>query len=127
MSAIHWFEIPATDFDRAKAFYETVLNTSLFINDQRATMGSMLGVFPHEGGVGGCLVHNPQFGYTPAAAGALVYLRVTGDLDQALERVGAAGGEVLLPKTALGDDAGGGYVAWLRDSEGNKVGLYSAE
>lgn len=127
MSAIHWFEIPATDFDRAKTFYETVLNTSLFINDQRETMGSMLGVFPHEGGVGGCLVHNPQFGYRPAETGSLVYLSVAGDLDQALERVGAAGGEVLLPKTALGDDAGGGYVAWLRDSEGNKVGLYSAE
>lgn len=127
MSAIHWFEIPASDFERAKTFYETVLNIQLFINDQRETMGSMLGVFPHEGGVGGCLVHNPQFGYTPAGEGTLVYLSASGDLNEALARVPDAGGEVLLPKTALGENAGGGYVAWVRDSEGNKVGLYSEE
>ena len=127
MSAIHWFEIPVADFERAKTFYETVLDAQLFINDQRETMGSMLGVFPHEGGVGGCLVHNPQFGYTPAGEGTLVYLSVSGDLNNVLARVSAAGGEALLPKTALGEDAGGGYVSWVRDTEGNKVGLYSAE
>ena len=127
MSAINWFEIPAADFDRARAFYEAVLDAQLFINDQRETMGSMLGIFPHEGGVGGCLVHNPQYGYTPADNGTLVYLRVAGDMDAALERAAAAGGEILLPKTALGENAGGGFVAWLRDTEGNKVGLYSVE
>jgi len=127
MSAIHWFEIPASDFDRAKAFYETVLDVELFVNDQRETMGSMLGVFPHEGGVGGCLVHNPQFGYTPSTEGTLVYITATGDLDLVLARVKAAGGEILLPKTALGDNAGGGFVGWVRDSEGNKVGFYSSE
>lgn len=127
MSALHWFEIPVSDFERAKSFYETVLNTQLFVNDQRETMGSMLGVFPHQDGVGGCLVHNPQFGYVPAGEGTLVYLSASGDLGAVLARVPDAGGEVLLPKTALGEDAGGGFVAWVRDSEGNKVGLYSDE
>ena len=127
MSAIHWFEIPAHDFERARRFYETVLDTRLFVNDMRETMGSMLGVFPHEGGVGGCLAHNPQFGYTPSTEGSLVYLSVSGDLNLALGRVAEAGGEVLLPKTALGENAGGGYVGWVKDSEGNKVGLYSDE
>ena len=127
MSVINWFEIPAADFDRARAFYEAMLDAQLFINDQRETMGSMLGIFPHEGGVGGCLVHNPQYGYTPGDTGTLVYLRVAGGMEAALERAAAAGGEVLLPKTALGENAGGGFVAWLRDTEGNKVGLYSSE
>ncbi len=127
MSAIHWFEIPASDFERAKTFYETVLNTQLFVNDQRETMGSMLGLFPHQSGVGGCLVHNPQFGYRPSSEGTLVYLSYTGDLNKALARVPAAGGEVLLPKTELGENAGGGFVSWVRDSEGNKVGFYSDE
>ena len=125
MSAAQWFEIPASDFDRAKAFYETVLDTQLFVNDQRATMGSMLGIFPHGEGVGGCLVHNPGFGYTPAETGTLVYLRAEGDLNDVVARVEAAGGEVLLPKTALGEGAGGGFVAWAKDTEGNKVGFYS--
>ncbi len=127
MSAIHWFEIPVSDFERAKGFYETAMNIQLFVNDQRETMGSMLGVFPHEGGVGGCLVHNPQFGYTPAGDGTLVYLSVSGDLNDVLARVPDAGGEVVLPKTALGEDTGGGYVSWVRDSEGNKVGFFSQE
>jgi len=125
--SINWLEIPVLDFERARAFYEQVLEPKLFVNDQRETMGSMLGVFPHDGRVGDCLVHNPQFGYTPAGEGTLVYLSVAGALNAALERVGEAGGEVLLPKTALGENAGGGYVAWLRDTEGNEVGLFSAE
>ncbi len=127
MSVINWFEIPVADFERAKAFYEAVLEKQLFVNDQRETMGSMLGVFPHDGVTGGCLVHNPQYGYKPSAEGTLVYFTISGDLDAALARVPAAGGEVLLPKTALGENAGGGFVAWLRDTEGNKVGLYSGE
>ena len=76
----------------------------------------MLGVFPHESGLGGCLVHNPQYGYSPA-----------GDMNDVIARVGDAGGAVLLQKTALGEDTGGGYVAWVRDTEGNKVRFYSTE
>lgn len=127
MSVINWFEVPVEDFERARKFYETVIGTQLFINDQRETMGSMLGVFPHDGAVGGCLVHNPQYGYRPSSEGTLVYFTITGDLDTALARVPGAGGEVLLPKTALGDNAGGGFVGWVRDTEGNKVGFYSDE
>jgi len=127
MSVINWFEVPVEDFERARKFYETVIGTQLFINDMRETMGSMLGVFPHDGTVGGCLVHNPQYGYTPSSEGTLVYFTIAGDLDAALARVPDAGGEVLLPKTALGENAGGGFVGWVRDTEGNKVGLYSDE
>lgn len=127
MSVINWFEVPVEDFERARAFYETVIGKQLFVNDMRETMGSMLGVFPHDGAVGGCLVHNPQYGYTPSTEGTLVYFTITGDLDAALARVPGAGGEVLLPKTALGENAGGGFVSWVRDTEGNKVGFYSDE
>ena len=127
MSAINWFEAPVADFERARKFYETVIDTRLVINDMRETMGSMLGVFPHDGKVGGCLAHNPQYGYTPSAEGTLVYFTIQGDLDAALARVPGAGGEVLLPKTALGENAGGGFVAWALDTEGNKVGFYSDE
>ena len=87
----------------------------------------MLGVFPHDGQVGGALVHNPQYGYAPSTTGTLVYITVQGDLDAVLARIGDAGGEVLLPKTALGENAGGGYVGWAQDTEGNRVGFYSDE
>ena len=61
-------------------------------------------------------------GYRPAAEGTVVYLHLD-DIRPALERVPKAGGKVLLSLTELPN--GGGVFAQLRDSEGNRVGLYS--
>lgn len=127
MSALHWFEIPAQDIRRAAAFYEQVLGTPIPVLDLTAQMGSMIGMLPNRGGVGGALVQNSQHGYVPSETGTLVYLIVDGGLDRALARAIAAGGQVLLPKTALGAENGGGFTAWILDSERNRVGLFGAE
>lgn len=127
MSALHWFEIPVVDIQRAVAFYERVLGVSIQVIDMTAQMGSMIGMLPNRGGVGGALVQNSQHGYVPSQAGTLVYLIVDGDLSQVVARIEPAGGQVLLPKTALGEGAGGGYTAWMADSEGNRVGLFSEQ
>ncbi len=123
MSAIHWFEIPVTDINRAQKFYSTILDVDIPIMDMTAQMGSMLGAFPNNGDVGGMLVQNSQFGYEPSKVGSLVYLTVgDNDLNIALNKVEAAGGKVTLPKTAMGEN---GFSAWIEDTEGNKVGLFS--
>lgn len=127
MSAIHWFEIPVSDFERAKAFYETVLDTQIHVRDLRETAGSILGMIDGGDGTSGALVHNPQYGYAPSKEGSMVYLIVSGDLTKTLDRVANAGGEVALPKTPLGEQGGGGFVGWIIDTEGNRVGLYSDE
>lgn len=127
MSALHWFEIAVNDIQRATKFYEQVLDAKIQVMDMTAQMGSMLGMLPTRDGVGGALVQNSQQGYTPSQSGTLVYLVVDGDLNHAVKRVGTAGGQVLLPKTPLGDGAGGGYVAWMTDTEGNKIGLFSSQ
>jgi predicted enzyme related to lactoylglutathione lyase len=127
MSALHWFEIPVEDIQRAAAFYERLLGASIRVLDLTEQLGSMIGMLPDRGGVGGALVQNSQHGYVPSSTGTLVYLVVDGDLDQALERASAAGGQVLLPKTPLGADSGGGFTAWVADSEGNRVGVFSSE
>jgi predicted enzyme related to lactoylglutathione lyase len=113
-----WFEIPARDLDRAARFYEAVLETSL----ARETMGPMeMAVFPHQKpGATGAVVRAP--GYEPTETGAVVYLHLD-DLRPALGRVAAAGGAVLLPRTALPDEIG--FFALVRDCEGNRVGLFS--
>ena len=125
MSAIHWFEIAVKDINRAKKFYETVLNAEIPVMDMREAMGSMIGMLPARNGVGGALVENPQYGYEPSASGTLVYLVVDGDLNATIAKVEAAGGQVKLPKTPLGEGSGGGFITWISDTEGNKVGLYS--
>jgi predicted enzyme related to lactoylglutathione lyase len=57
----------------------------------------------------------------PAADGALVYLHAR-DLDACLARLEKAGGSAVLPKTDIGEP---GFIALVRDSEGNVVGLHS--
>jgi predicted enzyme related to lactoylglutathione lyase len=113
-----WFEIPARDLDRAVRFYETVLEASL----ARETAGAMeLAVFPHQKpGASGAVVR--ARGYEPAESGSVVYLNLD-DIRPALERVPRAGGTVLLARTALPDEIG--FFAQIRDSEGNRVGLFS--
>ena len=113
-----WFEIPAHDLGRAVRFYEAVLGTSLV----HETMGALqMAVFPHEEPAPtGALVQGP--GFEPAATGSVVYLNLD-DLRPALERVAGGGGTVLVPRTALPDEIG--FFAQIRDSEGNRVGLFS--
>lgn len=125
MSALHWFEIPVTDINRAAGFYSKILDTHIQVVDMQEIMGSMLGMIPNRDGVGGALVQNSQNGYKPATDGTLVYLVVDGDLTKTVEKVQPNGGNILVPKTPLGEAAGGGYIAWITDTEGNKVGLFS--
>jgi hypothetical protein len=79
-----------------------------------------MAVFEHANdSVGGAIVEANHM--KPSATGTLVYLH-TREIDTALDRVKANGGEVLMPKTLLSDDIG--HIAVFRDSEGNSVGLH---
>jgi predicted enzyme related to lactoylglutathione lyase len=117
-NALNWFELFVDDLDRASAFYQRVLGISL----RRETFqGIPMAVFTTDGGaVGGALVRDPR--KTPGAGGALVYLDASGKLDACLDRVTAAGGTVVTPRTDIGEP---GFIALVRDSEGNTVGLHS--
>ena len=116
---INWFEIPTTDLDRAMRFYEAVLGVSLKREHFDGT-GMQMAVFSgEEQSVRGALIVDAR--RKPAADGALVYLNA-GDLDTSLSRVGKAGGSVLMPKTDIGDP---GFIALVKDTEGNVVGLHT--
>jgi predicted enzyme related to lactoylglutathione lyase len=119
MSALSWFEIPTSDFDRARAFYRAILETDLPAN----TFGpARIAIFAYEnGGVGGCIDEGSLS--QPGATGTIVYLDVTGRLERTLELVEAAGGRIAEPKTAL--PPGMGFTAHIIDTEGNRVGLHT--
>ncbi len=116
---IHWFEIFVADLDRAVRFYQTVLGIEL---RRESEAGRPMAIFASavKEGVGGCLVRQP--GREPTEQGALVYLDASGKLDACLSRVERAGGKVVQPKTDIGAP---GFIALVRDSEGNLVGLHS--
>ena len=120
--AINWFEIPVSDFERAKKFYETIFDYQMPENTMgKARMGFLLYDF-QNGGRGGAIVHNPEL-YTPSDNGTLVYLNCEPDLSDVLNRVENAGGYVIVPKTDIGNNLG--YFAMIKDSEGNRVALHS--
>lgn len=116
---ISWFEIPASDFARAKAFYEAVLGRTI----ETMTMGpSTMGFLSSSPeAIGGAIVHGD--GTAPSKSGTLVYLNGGDDLSVMLARVEPAGGTVAVPKTDIG--SGFGFFAHFIDTEGNRVGLHS--
>jgi predicted enzyme related to lactoylglutathione lyase len=118
-NTINWFELPVTDFDRAKKFYESIFESS--ISDQM--MGPYrMGFFPGDGeGVSGAIVHGE--GYVPSDKGAMVYLNADGIIDEVIGRIGKAGGKVVVPRTPITPEIGD--FAIFLDTEGNKVALHT--
>jgi len=118
-NAINWFSIPVADYDRAKAFYESVFAFTMM----DVEMGlQKMAFFPVEGeGVGGAL--NLSSNFSPLDNDEVtVYLNAE-DLEGSLARIEAAGGTVLLGKTEISPEFG--YFGLMLDSEGNKIGLHS--
>jgi predicted enzyme related to lactoylglutathione lyase len=115
--ALNWFEIPVTDIERAAKFYGAIFGTTLEVSNGEGFASAM---FPHNGGVGGGLVAGE--GYLPNTHGSLVYLNANPDLNVVLNRVKGAGGQVIKPKTDIGEN---GFFALILDSEGNRIALHS--
>lgn len=120
-NVINWFEIPAKNFNRACDFYSKLLDGTVQVHDAGDAplqMGFLPGAA--EGGVGGAVVAGD--GYEPSGTGSVIYLNGGENLDVPLARVEEAGGTVVMPKTAIGEN---GFVARFVDTEGNHVALHS--
>jgi predicted enzyme related to lactoylglutathione lyase len=122
-NAISWFEIPATDIDRAQKFYETIFNIQMIPFD---TPNFQMRMFPVEdmmNGIGGAISKAEGF-YKPSATdGPLVYLNANPDVQNVLDKIEAAGGKILVPKTQISAEFG--HMAVFVDTEGNRVALHS--
>ena len=115
-----WFEIPVTDMDRAKTFYEAAFGITL----EEKEMGPVLMAwFPmnedmNTYGAAGTLIKGD--GYVPSKEGSLIYLNVT-DIEETLGKITDAGGTTMQEKMDIGDY---GYIAVFEDSEGNRVAIH---
>lgn len=122
MRKIGWFDIYVEDMERAQAFYETVLDTTLSPmgdpNDPTAQMRAFGDDFTSHG-AGGALVKLEHA--SPGPGGSMVYFSCN---DCAVEeaRVPAAGGTIVRQKFSIGDH---GSVSIVTDTEGNMIGLHS--
>ena len=119
-SAINWFEIPATDFNRAVRFYSEIYEFEMPTRD----MGHIrMGFFQHQSGTGtgGAVVCGD--GCIPSQSGSKLYLNGGSDLLTVLDRVEAAGGTIVVGKKQITPEIG--YFAIIVDTEGNRVYLHS--
>ena len=114
-SICHW-EIPSTDFDKSRAFYE-----GLFGWKTQPMPETDYVLFEIEGGVGGGFTKVDKVGDTVI----FVYIQVE-DIPATLAKVAGLGGKVLDEKMGIG---GGehGYMGVFEDCCGVRIGLWSKD
>ena len=119
---VGWFEIPVEDMDRAKAFYDSVFEINIQVQDFG---GTLMGWFPwaeDKPGAAGSLIRE-KGSYQPSKTdGVLIYFS-SEDVQNELDRVEASGGKIVKPKTQISLEIG--YMGLFLDSEGNRIALHS--
>ena len=122
-NAISWFEIPATDIDRAQKCYEALFNIQM----QPLNTGALqMRIFPVEDmmtGISGAVVDSGGFHKPSLTEGPLIYLNANPDVQLILDRTEAAGGKILVPKTEISPEHG--FMAVIMDTEGNRIALHA--
>jgi len=122
-NSMYWVEIPATNFARAKKFYESIFGMEM---TEIPMPRGKYAIFPlnmESQGAGGAIVEGE--GYAPSETGRVSYIDRGEDLDIPLSKVVSSGGKVLSAKTKNGPNGEYGFIAHFIDSEGNKMGLHS--
>jgi predicted enzyme related to lactoylglutathione lyase len=122
-NAISWFEIPTLDLERATRFYETIFDIQLIPLDLPNIQMRMFPVQDPATGVGGALVFSEGFFVPSDRLGPMIYLNANPDVQGVLDKVVAAGGNILVPKTQISPEYGD--MAVLLDTEGNRIALHS--
>jgi len=127
-NVITWFEIPVLDSQRAKTFYETILDIKMntqFVeetNEELTFFPSLPGVIQATSGrVTGVLTKSIRS--KPSSEGTLVYLNASPEIQTVIDKIEPAGGKVIVPKKKII----AGYFAVFIDTEGNRVALHAEE
>ena len=122
-NAISWFEIPATDINRAQLFYETIFGITMMPMDMPKMKMRMFPLDDPMNGVGGTLVDSGGFHKPSSTDGPLIYLNGNPDVQIILDRVEAAGGKIMVPRTEISPEYGD--MAVFLDTEGNRIALHN--
>lgn len=122
-NAISWFEIPATDLERAQTFYETIMGIKMIPMDMPGFRMRMFPIDDPMSGIGGALVNSEEFYKSSSTDGTLIYLNGNPDVQNVLDKVEAAGGQIIVQKTEISPEYG--YMAVIIDTEGNRVAFHS--
>ncbi|MEO6870179.1 MAG: VOC family protein [Ginsengibacter sp.] len=125
-NVITWFEIPVSDIERAKTFYETILDIEMITRKDGDDEGVFFPFNPNvvqatSGRVTGVLSKSAR--NTPSTNGTMVYLNASPGIQIVLDKVQQAGGKIIAPKIKIP----AGFIAVIIDTEGNKVALHAEQ
>ena len=121
---VNWFEIYVQDMQRAKAFYEGVLEVRLQKLESPAADLEMW-AFPMKqdgAGASGALARM-EGGPAGGNTSTMIYFSCE-DCATEAGRVAAHGGKVMKDKFSIGQY---GFIALAADTEGNVIGLHSRQ
>ncbi|MFQ5548551.1 MAG: VOC family protein [Woeseia sp.] len=113
---IVWFDLPASDLERAMKFYSRVLGAE--VNERFSGVGV---ISSDDGAVSGCVFKSEEI--RPSDQGVLLYFNVDGRLEEAVSVAEECGGTVYEAPHAIGEF---GHRAIVIDSEGNRIALHSS-
>ena len=115
-NAAVWFEIPVSDYDRARNFYGAVLTNTL--QDRRdGPNPTAVFVAKDQSAVAGHVYPGQP---APSGTGITIHLSVD-NLEEGLERVKKSGGTVVSPIITIP----AGRFAYCVDPDGNSFGLFN--
>lgn len=119
MDPVVYFEMPAKDMERAKAFYEDVFGWKIgrtyepyyqFVTAENPKSGALSDV---PGVINGAIQKKDE------VIGSVRVVVKVGDLDKTLEKALSKGARIFIPKTKLPSM----YYSVIYDTEGNEVNI----
>jgi len=123
-NAVNWFEIPVSDSERAKKFYESIFDIKMTTMEMT---GFEMVFFPSsanmEGKVSGALVKGET--HKPSVDGVIIYLNANPHIQVIIDRIEANGGTIIMPRTMINEQVG--YMAFFIDTEGNRIALHASD
>ena len=118
---VGWFEIYVQDMNRARAFYESVFETTL---ERLDSPGMEMWSFPmqqQQSGASGALIK--MEGFPSGGNSTLVYFTCS-DCATEAKRASDSGGTIVKGKFSIGQY---GFIALVTDTESNMIGLHSLQ
>lgn len=126
-NTVVWADIPVADLDRAIKFYGAVLQRAfkkvegmdgiaLEAPPDPPPSPEEMASFPVSFDL--ALSENQK----PSTSGCTIYLNSYGDPEGMMQRAAAAGGQILMPVTDMGQMVGS--IGFFLDSEGNRIGVH---
>jgi len=116
---LYFYEIPVTDIERACDFYSLLLGEEIAGTQ---SVDNLVALLPGHGGPAGTLIQGPDYRPKEAFSRLLALRREIPELLADLAAVEEGVGQVLMERTPIGSN---GFVAYILDSEGNKIGLHA--